>query len=178
LEAKHRTICLDELGPVAVRDYPFACWIEGEHRPQFEPNYERRGFIWVLGALEPAVGHAHTAWYEQRTRFEVVDLLDQLPEAFQIQPDEKVSLIIDNLPAHKALDVMLWNWGHPQFRFVWMPTHAAWLNLIEPWWRIPKNWALKGSRYQTKEEAGQAILDATALWNQHPKPYRWKKKYY
>jgi len=169
---------VDEVGPVAVRDYPFACWSEGEHRPLFEPNYERRGFIWVFGALEPSTGHAHTAWYEQRTRFEVVDFLDYLPQAFQIQPDEKVSLIIDNLPAHKTVDVRLWNWGHPQFRFLWMPTNAAWLNLIEPWWRIPKNWALQGSRYQTKEETGQAILDATELWNQHPKPYHWKKKYY
>lgn len=163
---------------MAVKDYPYSCWCEGEHRPKFPVNYQRRGFIWVFGAFEPATGKAHTAWYEKRTRFEMVDFLDQLTETFDIKPNERVSLILDNLSVHTAFEVFLWNLGHQQFRFLWTPTSASWLNLIEPWWRIPKNWALKGSRYKDKAEIGDAIIKATSLWNQHPKPYIWKKSYH
>lgn len=39
-------------------------------------------------------------------------------------------------PLHWTVDTMLWNWGHPRFRFVPLPKAAAWLNLIEGFWKI------------------------------------------
>ena len=45
---------------------------------------------------------------------------------------------------HWALDTMRWNWGHPRFHFVALPKRAAWLNLIEGFWKILGQRALAG----------------------------------
>jgi hypothetical protein len=39
---------------------------------------------------------------------------------------------------------MLWNWGHSRFHFVPLPIAAAWLNLIEGFWKILGQRALAG----------------------------------
>ena len=53
-----RTICIDEMGPIAVKTYPGETWEPGTDRATFEPDYGRRGKVWVHGAFEPATGQA------------------------------------------------------------------------------------------------------------------------
>jgi len=65
--------------------------------------------------------------------------------------------------------------GTPQVHFLFQPTYAPWLNLIEPWWKSLRSLALKGRRFETTEEITQAIADATDYWNHHRKPYVWRK---
>ena len=65
--------------------------------------------------------------------------------------------ILDNLSAHRALDVLLWALAHPRWEFVFQPTYAAYLNLIEPWWKVLRSLALKGRRFETWEEICQAV---------------------
>ena len=53
---------------------------------------------------------------------------------------------------------------------VLLRSHAAWLNLIEPWWRIPKNWALKGKLEELKANGQRvagygATSKSTTLYN-------------
>jgi hypothetical protein len=38
---------------------------------------------------------------------------------------------------------------HPRWEFVFQPTYAAYLNLIEPWWKVLRSLALKGRRFET-----------------------------
>jgi hypothetical protein len=45
---------------------------------------------------------------------------------------------------HKATDVLLFCLTH--LSFVFQPTYAAYLNLIEPWWKTLRSLALKGRR--------------------------------
>jgi transposase len=42
-------------------------------------------------------------------------------------------LILDNLSIHRSLEVKLWALAHERVRFLFQPTYAPWLNLIEPW---------------------------------------------
>ncbi len=49
-------ICIDELGPLAVKTYPGESWQQGDKRAGFTPDYGRRGTLWVHGAFEPATG--------------------------------------------------------------------------------------------------------------------------
>jgi len=53
---------------------------------------------------------------------------------------------------------------------------AAYLNLIEPWWKILRSPALKGRRFETWEEVVAAIEAATAYWNAHKHPFAWGKR--
>ena len=57
--------------------------------------------------------------------------------------------------------------------FVFQPTYAAYLNLIEPWWKILRSLALKGRRFETWDEICQAVAAATAYWNAHRHPFVW-----
>ena len=39
--------------------------------------------------------------------------------------------MVDNLNTHSATDVLLFVLAHPRWEFVFQPTYAAYLNLIE-----------------------------------------------
>ena len=57
----------------------------------------------------------------------------------------RVYAIVDNLQAHRATDVLLFALWHPRREFVFQPKHAAYLNLIEPWWKVLRSLALEGT---------------------------------
>jgi transposase len=86
---------------------------------------------------------------------------------------QAVFAIVDNLSTHRAADVLLFSLANPRWHFVFQPTYAAYLNLIEPWWKILRSLALKGRRFETWDEVCQAIADATAYWNAHRHPFIW-----
>ena len=46
--------------------------------------------------------------------------------------------IVDNLNAlcGRATDVLLFSLAHLRWAFLFQPKHAAYLNLIEPWWTL------------------------------------------
>jgi transposase len=84
-------------------------------------------------------------------------------------------LILDNLSIHRTLDVRLWALAHERVHFLFQPTYAPWLNLIEPWWKTLRSLALKGRRFETAEEIVSAIAQGTVYWNDHRCPYHWRK---
>ena len=45
---------------------------------------------------------------------------------------------------------------------VFQPRYTAFLNLIEPWWKILCSLALKGRRFESWEEIEQAVQQTTA----------------
>ena len=73
-----------------------------------------------------------------------VDFLKKVEERV---PDGvgRIYAIMDNLKAHRAYDVLLFNAAHPRWEFVFQPKYAAYLNLIEPWWKTLKSLAVKGA---------------------------------
>jgi DDE superfamily endonuclease len=77
----------------------------------------------------------------------------------------RVYAILDNLSAHRATDVLLVARAHPRWEFVFQPKYAAYLNLIEPWWKILRALALKGRRFETWDEVCRAVAAATSYWN-------------
>jgi transposase len=89
---------------------------------------------------------------------------------------ETVYAIQDNLSAHRATAVLLWSLAHPRWESIFQPTYAAYLNLIEPWWKTLRSLALKGRCFATWEEVAQAIAGATAYWNKHRHPFLWGQR--
>ncbi len=69
--------------------------------------------------------------------------------------------------------MLLWTLAHPRWEFVFQPTYAAYLNLIEPWWKILRSLALQGRRFATWEEVRTAVAAGTAYWNKHCHPFVW-----
>jgi hypothetical protein len=56
---------------------------------------------------------------------------------------ERVYAIIDNLSTQRASDVRLFGLAQPRGEFVFQPKYAAYLYLIEPWWKVLRSWPSK-----------------------------------
>src|SRR5438309_7253971 len=61
-------------------------------------------------------------------------------------------------------------WPIPAGRRVFQPTYAAYLNLIEPWWKTLRTLAFKGRRFEDWPEMARAVEQATAYGNAHRHP--------
>ena len=178
-------VCRDQMGPEAATSWP------GERRvaaaPQQDPAPRpagrarqasedgRREAGDVFGALRPATGDAFTAPSRGRTTAHGVDLREQV-DGWLPSEVERVSAILDNLSTPRAPDVLLFARAHPRWEFVFQPKYAAYLNLIEPWWKGLRALALAGRRFESWADICQAVQRATASWNAHKHPFVWGRR--
>jgi len=172
---------LDEMGPEAAKSYRGRALVhpaDGQRpaeRAKQEADYGRRGKGYVFGAFRPATGAALTEAYASRSAVNFADFLEKV-DAWLPADTEAIYAILDNLSTHRATDVLLFAQAHPRWEFVFQPKYAAYLNLIEPWWKILRSLALKGRRFETWDELCQAIREATAYWNAHRHPFVWGRR--
>jgi DDE superfamily endonuclease len=175
---------MDQMGPESAKSYrgqelvravPDPAGKQPVERAKQEVDYGRRGKGYIFGAFKPADGEAFTRDYDRRTIANWVDFLEQV-ETWLPSEIARVYAIVDNLNVHRATDVLLFALAHPRWEFVFQPKSAAYLNLIEPWWKILRSLALKGRRFETWEELAQAVTDATAYWNKHRHPFVWGRR--
>lgn len=166
-------ICIDELGPLSAKTYPGEEWQQGPERATFEPDYGRRGTLWVQGAFEPATGEATVVFSEKRDSKSHLALLEQVLSVF---PSEHYLVIEDNLVTHRSREVKTALLAWPEIQLQFIPKYSCWLNLIEPWWKQLKSLALKGRRFETVEELKAALEAALAYWNAHRHRYVWRKR--
>lgn len=166
-------ICIDELGPIAVKTYPGETWQQGRNRATFEPDYGRRGFVWVHGAFEPASGQAAIVLSPSRDSASHIQLLEKMVTEF---PSERWLVIEDNLSTHHSRETQLALTAWPEIQVQFTPKYACWLNLIEPWWKQLRSLALKGRCFENLNELTDALNGALDYWNDHKRPYVWKKQ--
>jgi hypothetical protein len=165
-------VCVDELGPVVAKAYPGPSWADAAHRPHFTPDHARHGYVWAYGALAHREGRVLLTTAARRTIDTLLQFLDRLED---FVPGGEVYLIVDALPLHWTLDTMLWNWGHPRFHLVPLFRKAAWLNLIEEFWKILTDRALRGRACRSSVEVAAALQVGVTDWNEHPPPFPWNQ---
>jgi DDE superfamily endonuclease len=168
------------MGPQASKSYPGRRLVDPAgpraERAKQEIDYGRRGVAGhVFGALRPATGAAVTATYERRTTANWGDFLGRV-ESWIGPAAERVYAVVDNLNIHAGMDVLLFALAHPRWEFVFQPRYAAYLDLIEPWWKVLRSLALKGRRFGAWAEIEQAVARATADWNEHKHPFVWGRR--
>lgn len=173
-------VCLDEMGPQASKSYPGQQLVRPAapktERAKQDIDDGRRGVAGsVFGAFQPASGMAFTRSYERRTATNWVDFLSAV-ETWIDPAIERVYAVLDNLNPHAGPDVLLFSLLHPRWEFVFQPVYAAYLNLIEPWWKVLKSLALNGRRFEAWAEIEQAVERATAYWNDHKHPFVWGRR--
>jgi len=172
------------MGPVKARTYPGQEAIKSQARPAERATYElershggkrapERGY--VFGALRESTGECWTVSSASRSKVTFLDFLcavdAQIPASIQ-----RIYAIMDNLNIHHSEDLLLFSLHHPRWEWVYQPTYAAYLNLIEPWWKVLKSLALKGHHFQTWQQVSQAVEEATAYWNAHKHPFVWGRR--
>jgi len=176
---------IDEMGPVTAKAYAGQQAIESRLRPSTRATYElgryrggkagrdKRGY--VFGALWETTGECWTACYPCRSKVNFIDFLCEVER--HVPPDiERIYAVLDNLDIHHCNDLLLFLVHHPRWEMVYQPTYAAYLNLIEPWWKILRSLALKGHHFQTWQQVTEAVEAATAYWNAHKHPFVWGRR--
>jgi hypothetical protein len=99
------TVCLDEMGPDAAKSYPGHQWVQQPaERAKQEIDYGRRGKGYTFGALKPSDGEVFTETYSSRSAKNFVDFLEKVDQ--WLPADLQINAILDNLPAHRATDVL------------------------------------------------------------------------
>src|SRR5947209_17277293 len=106
------TVCLDQMGPVAVKSYPGQQLVAPEAtetkpaaRAKQEIDYGRREKAgYVFGALQPRTGEVLTATYTRRTLVNWIDFLQQVEEWIP-QDGGRIYAVLDNLSIPRAIGV-------------------------------------------------------------------------
>ena len=167
------------MGPLSAKSHPGREVIRPQPPPagraRQEIDYGRRGKGSIFGAFCPASGAALTRPYPGRGPAHWVAFLEQV-EGWVPAEVERIYAIADNLSTHRAPDVLLFMLAHPRWEMVFQPKYAAYLNLIEPWWKVLRSLALVGRRCETWDEVAEAIARATDYWNAHRHPFVWGRR--
>ena len=86
-----------------------------------------------------------------------------------------VHVILDNLSAHKSPLVKRWVARHPRFQFHFTPTYSAWLNLVERFFGLLTEHALKRGSHSSTHALRHAISAYVDAHNDEGKPFKWTK---
>ena len=180
-------VCLDEMGPQVGQELPRPAAVRAEPqerrrrprpagRAKQEIDYGRRGKGYIFGAFRPATGEALTAPLPEPRRRPTGSTSWSRSRRGCRRTSSGSTRSLDNLNAHRATDVLLFCLAHPRWEFVFQPKYAAYLNLIEPWWKVLRSLALKGRRFETGRRSCRAVEEATAYWNKHRHPFVWGRR--
>jgi len=136
-------------------------------------NYLRHGTLDLFAALNVATGKVIAKTKKQHRAKDFVAFLCQLDRS--VESDLEVHVILDNLSAHKAPEVQRWLVRNPRFVLHFTPTYSAWLNLVERFFGLLTEHALKRGSHTSIPELRNAIFDYVEAHNEEGKPFKWTK---
>lgn len=136
-------------------------------------NYIRHGTLDLFAALNIATGEVIARTKKQHRAEDFVAFLKELDK--HVEPELEVHLILDNLSAHKAAPVKNWLLKHPRFHLHFTPTYSSWLNLVERFFALLTEDALKRGSHRAIPELRDAIFEYVEAHNEKKKPFRWTK---
>jgi transposase len=153
---------------------PAPGWSPDEHRIKAPLEYSRGpDKVWVFGVLR--VGDGKTITFTSRSR-DSKGYLKLLEKIVRSIPRGTIYVIADNLTTHKSAMVRQWPEEHPRIDHAFIPKGAAWLNLIEAWWRLFRRQALTGVDFADGYEVDKATRVATRQLNRKASPWVWGRK--
>src|SRR5439155_19111144 len=104
-------------------------------------NYIRNGTLDLFAALNVATGEVLARCKAQHRAQDLVAFLREIEASVESTLD--IHVVLDNLSAHKAPPVQRWLLRHPRVQFHFTPTYASWLNLVERFFGLLTEKALK-----------------------------------
>lgn len=136
-------------------------------------NYVRHGTLDLFAALNVATGKVIARCTRQHRSVDFVAFLRDIDKNVQAELD--VHVIVDNLSAHKSPVVKRWLVRNPRFHMHFTPTYASWLNLVERFFGLLTEEALRRGSHTSIPQLRAAILAYVDEHNQEGKPFKWTK---
>ncbi len=136
-------------------------------------NYLRHGTTDLFAALDVKTGKVQGELFAQHRAVEFIKFLRSIDA--NVPPELAVNVILDNLATHKTPAVHRWLLKHPRFHLHFTPTHASWLNLVERFFGLLTEHALRRGSHASVRGLREAIVEYIDAHNAKPKPFRWTK---
>ena len=166
-------LCVDEKSQIQALDRTQPMLPMRPGSPQRRTHdYTRNGTTTLFAALEVASGKVHTQCLPRHTHAEFLTFLRSIDRQY---PRREIHLILDNYGTHKHPKVRAWLTQHSRFHFHFTPTSASWLNLVERWFALITDQAIRRGTFETVGRLVQTITKYTQAWNDRAKPFRWVK---
>lgn len=172
------TISYDEKPGIQVisNKYP-------DHNPTAENGfvrrdyeYVRRGTLSLLAGIDLLTGEAIPLISKTHKSSDFIEFLKILDAKYP--EGDTIRLILDNHSAHKSKETQQYLATLPEDRFVFVftPTHASWLNMIESFFSKMTKQMLKGIRVSSTDELSERIYHYFDEINADPVVYHWTYK--
>jgi len=139
---------------------------------QMTHDYTRHGTTSLFAAREVASGKVHRRCYLRHRHHEFVAFLDALARRWRRR---EIHLICDNYGTHKQPAVARWLAEHPSFHLHFTSTSASWLKLVERWFGLISQQAIRRSSFASVAHLERSITRFLADWNHNARPFAWTK---
>ena len=172
------TISYDEKPGIQAIDNKYT-----DHNPTAENGfvrrdyeYVRRGTLSLLAGIDLLTGEAIPLISKSHKSSDFIEFLKILDAKYP--EGDTIQLILDNHSAHKSKETQQYLATLPEDRFVFVftPTHASWLNMIESFFSKMTKQMLKGIRVSSTDELSERIYRYFDEINADPVVYHWTYK--
>lgn len=134
-------------------------------------DYVRHGTTTLFAALDVASGDVITQCKRRHRHQEFLAFLRHVDR--EVPKTLDVHLIIDNYATHKHPKVKAWLARRPRFHVHFTPTYASWLNLVERWFGIITQQAIRRGSFSSVKELVKKIDTFVDHYNTQSKPFVW-----
>lgn len=178
--------CLDECtGLQALERKAPRLPAQGDRPEYIEPEYVRHGTVSILSILQVSTGQVFTECIPDHTSSTITSSVKN--HVLQYDRSAELHYICDNYSSHSTEEFCLGiaelcgvdlptlktqqgrrQWlESPEKRIVFhfLPTHGSWLNLIEIWFSILQQKALKDESFLSTTDLKKRIISFTETWD-------------
>jgi transposase len=136
-------------------------------------DYARNGTTTLFAAFNIADGTVIGELHRRHRATEFKKFLSTIDKS--VPEGLEVHLVCDNYGTHKTPAIKAWLARHPRFHLHFTPTGSSWLNQVERWFGYLADQMIRRGVHKSVQTLERDIRDWMKMWNQHPKPFVWKK---
>lgn len=134
-------------------------------------DYKRNGTTTLFAALEVLSGKVIGQCLPRHRNREFLKFLRTIDR--ELPKGLDAHLILDHYGTHGHANVKAWLAKHPRYHLHFTPTSSSWLNLIERWFGLLTDQAVRRGVFGSVPELIEAIEAYLSAHNEDPKPFVW-----
>lgn len=134
-------------------------------------DYKRHGTTTLFAALDVLTGQVLAQCKPRHRHQEFLGFLRAIEAA--VPADLDVHLIVDNYSTHKHVKVKAWLAARPRWHLHFVPTYSSWLNLVERFFALITDKAIRRGSFRSVRELVQRIDHFVVHHNVDCKPFIW-----
>lgn len=136
-------------------------------------DYKRHGTSTLFAALNTATGEVLGECKSKHRHQEFLAFIQTIEK--QTPKDLHIHIIVDNYATHKHEKVRRWLKRNKRVTLHFIPTSSSWLNLVERFFGVLTDKALKRGVFTSVKELEASIHEFIDTHNKSPKPFTWTK---